>query len=151
MAITITLDAYDAGDLYFTILGGVVSGVIVESSTNDGATWSSAPGTYISPRTGFLASVPTLFRIRSSDDSGVLSNELSSEALDVTLTRTNINNANQISFCNSPIHLRLQNTAQDNTILSATVYLWIWNGAQNKILGDPNHTLVKSKVSVSDD
>lgn len=66
-------------------------------------------------------------------------------------TRTNIDNANDISFCNSPIHLRLQNAAKDNTILSAVVYLWIWNGAQNKVLGSPNVTLVSDKISGSDD
>lgn len=66
------------------------------------------------------------------------------------IDRTNINTEEQITFCNSPIHLRLQNGATDTTIESATVYLWIWNGAQNKTLGSPNHILYKDKVSASD-
>lgn len=65
--------------------------------------------------------------------------------------RTIINTVAQITFCKSPIHLRLQNVAKDNTILSATVYLWIWNGDQDKALGKPNLTLQKDKVSASDD
>lgn len=66
------------------------------------------------------------------------------------LDRTNISNDTDISFCNSPIHIRLQNALQDSTIESAYVYLWIWNGAQNKTLGSPNHTFYKTKVSASD-
>ena len=65
-------------------------------------------------------------------------------------TRTNIDNANDITFCNSPIHLMLQNADKDNTILSAVVYLWVWNGAQNKVLGTPNFTLKTDKISGSD-
>ena len=62
------------------------------------------------------------------------------------LDRTNIDSASDISYCNSPIHIRLQ----DTNIEDAFIYLWIWNGAQNKVLGSPNHTLYKSKVSASD-
>ncbi|MCP4634243.1 MAG: hypothetical protein GY855_15060 [candidate division Zixibacteria bacterium] len=64
--------------------------------------------------------------------------------------RTDINDAAQITFANSPIHLRLQNAAKDATIEQAYVYLWVWNGAQNKVLGDPNRTLFKKSVSASD-
>lgn len=64
--------------------------------------------------------------------------------------RTAIDSAEKITFCGSPIHLRLQNTAKDATIQSAFVYLWIWNGAQNKTLGAPNRTLFKKKISASD-
>lgn len=70
--------------------------------------------------------------------------------LDVS-DRTNISTANKITFANSPIHLRIQNVAKNNTIQSAMVYVWIWNGAQNKVLGSPNVTYSKSKISVSDD
>jgi len=69
--------------------------------------------------------------------------------LDVA-NRTDISNDTDITYCNSPIHLRLQNALQDNTIEDAFVYLWIWNGAQNKVLAAPNHTLYKSKISASD-
>lgn len=65
--------------------------------------------------------------------------------------RTDISTANKITFANSPIHLRIQNTLQDSSILSIVAYLWIWNGEQNKTLGTPNATYVKSKISASDD
>jgi hypothetical protein len=67
------------------------------------------------------------------------------------LDRTNISTADKITFANSPIHLRIQNVAKNNTIQSVVVYLWIWNGNQNKVLGTPNATYVKSKISASDD
>lgn len=67
------------------------------------------------------------------------------------LDRTAITTANKITFANSPIHLRIQNIAQDSSIMSVVAYLWIWNGEQNKVLGTPNATLSKSKISVSDD
>ena len=74
-------------------------------------------------------------------------------AIPITLPigdRTIINSADKINFCNSPIHLRLQNAAKDASILSVAVYLWIWNGSQNKALGKPNFILTKNKVSVYD-
>jgi hypothetical protein len=74
-------------------------------------------------------------------------------ATPTTLTigdRSDISTEEQFSFCSSPIHLRLQNTGGDETLASAFVYLWIWNGAQNAALGSPNIVLSKSKVSASD-
>lgn len=65
-------------------------------------------------------------------------------------SRTPVNNSNQITFCNSPIHLRIQNDSKDTSIQSAVVYLWVWNGEQNKVLGKPNFTLKKDKVSADD-
>lgn len=65
--------------------------------------------------------------------------------------RTNIDTVNKITFANSPIHLRVQNIAKNNTVQSLKAYLWIWNGAQNKVLTTPNATYVKRKISVSDD
>jgi len=65
--------------------------------------------------------------------------------------RTIIDNAARIYFTNSPIHLRVQNSLQDNSILSAIVYLWIWNGEQDAVLGAANFTLFKDKVSAQDD
>jgi hypothetical protein len=62
------------------------------------------------------------------------------------LDRTNISTADKITFANSPIHLRIQNVAKNNTIQSVVVYLWIWNGNQNKVLGTPNATYVKNKI-----
>ncbi len=63
---------------------------------------------------------------------------------------TAINDASKITFANSPIHLRLQNAAADTTIEEATVYLWIWNGDQQRELVNPNLTLNKKKVSAGD-
>jgi hypothetical protein len=67
-----------------------------------------------------------------------------------TEDRTLIDNENQIYFCLSPIHLRLQNAAQDSTIQSVYVYLWVWNGDQDKALNAPSRTLFKKKISASD-
>lgn len=67
-----------------------------------------------------------------------------------TCTRTNISSANQITFCNSPINLKIQNVAKDTTIESVIVYLWIWSGNQNSVLGNPSLTLFKEKVSAED-
>ena len=64
--------------------------------------------------------------------------------------RTLIDDEAQITFVNSPIHLRVQNGAQDATIESVFVYVWIWNGNQNKTLNSPNTTLFKNKISASD-
>jgi hypothetical protein len=64
--------------------------------------------------------------------------------------RTDISTAAQITLCNSPVHIRLQNASADNTIESAYVYLWIWNGSQDSTLNSPNLTLFKKKVSASD-
>lgn len=65
-------------------------------------------------------------------------------------SRTDIANDTDITYCNSPVHLRLTNALQDSSIEYAYVYVWIWNGAQNKTLAAPNHTLYKAKVSASD-
>lgn len=64
--------------------------------------------------------------------------------------RTPISTEQQITFVNSPIHLRIQNAAADSKIERASVYLFIWNGSQSKPLDKPNLTLSKKKVSASD-
>jgi len=65
--------------------------------------------------------------------------------------RTDITTTEQITFCNSPIHLRIQNNAQDSTITRVILYLWIWSGEQNKSLGSANFILKKDYISLSDD
>jgi len=149
MAITITCDSYDGSCIYFTISGGSISGVQIEKST-DGITWLNDAGSSVSPRCGYTNPAYTKYRVRSLDDYSVVSNILDTAAPTFTVTRTDINTPEQITFCGSPIHLRLQNDDQDNTIENAVVYLWIWNGNQNKALGSPNITLQSKKVSVSD-
>ena len=61
--------------------------------------------------------------------------------------RTVINNASKIKFCNSPLFLRHSILGLETSIKAS---LFIWNGAQNKVLPIANITLNKSKVSVSD-
>jgi len=62
------------------------------------------------------------------------------------INRTNISSLDQITYCNSEVHLRLEYLAMK----TATVYLWVWSGAQNKELGEPNQTLIKALVAPSD-
>jgi len=64
--------------------------------------------------------------------------------------RTLIDSEAQITFCTSPIHIRLQNSIADSSIEDATIYLWVWNGDQNATLGKPSQTYFKKKVSASD-
>lgn len=63
------------------------------------------------------------------------------------IDRTPIEFESDISFCNSELFIRLD---QPN-IKSAFIYIYIWNGKQNKVLSLPNYTLFKSKVSANDD
>lgn len=64
--------------------------------------------------------------------------------------RTPINTGDKIQFCNSPIHLRQTAVNVGNLIKKVTHYLWIWNGDQNKELGEPNHIIAKEIVSQND-
>jgi hypothetical protein len=64
--------------------------------------------------------------------------------------RTPIDGASYVSFVNSPINIDFYNSTFSSLIKRVTVYLWIWQGAQNKTLGAPNHILKKDKVSASD-
>jgi len=59
---------------------------------------------------------------------------------------TTISTPEQITFCNSPININLEQAG----ILSATVYLFIWNGDLEQSLGVPTVTLFKEKVSAND-
>lgn len=65
-------------------------------------------------------------------------------------SRTPIESATDVSFCGSPLHLTLQNSTFDATLQKVTVYLWVWTGNQNKVLGSPNYILKKDKISASD-
>jgi hypothetical protein len=64
--------------------------------------------------------------------------------------RTPIDGASYVSFVNSPINIDFYNSTFSSLIKRVTVYLWIWQGAQNKTLGAPNYILKKDKVSASD-
>lgn len=63
------------------------------------------------------------------------------------MTPTAISTPQQITFCNSPININLEYAG----ILSAYVYLYIWNGSLNQTLTTPNVTLFKNRVSADDD
>lgn len=63
------------------------------------------------------------------------------------MTPTAILTPQQITFCNSPININLEYAG----ILSAYVYLYIWNGSLNQTLTTPNVTLFKNRVSADDD
>ncbi len=148
MAASVVLNSYtpETGCLDFTISGTPTPvAVTVQKSIDGGLTWINSTGGITSPRCGYIVTVPTIFRIRL-ENGGELSNEISSQPI----TITPIENETDISFCNSPIHIRLQNQANDTTIQSANLYLYIWTGAQNQILDTPTHTFYKEKVSISD-
>lgn len=146
----VTLDSYNptTGCLYFTITGTPTpTAATVRWSTDDGVTWSTDTGTIASPRCGYFATTPRLFQIElqpGHERSNIISS-------DNQIVRTSIETESQISFVNSPVHLRLQNSLLNQQILSATAQIWVWSGDQNKDLGYPNATLSKSKISVEDD
>jgi hypothetical protein len=74
--ISIQLISYLNGCLNFSIINGLISGIQVESSIDNGSTWVNNTGSSVSPRCGFQITTPTLFRLRSSDDSNIISNTL---------------------------------------------------------------------------
>lgn len=150
MAITITNYEQGTGCVYFEIVGEILTGVYLQISTDNMATFDEYFVGPISPRCGYFITETSQFRIRHP--LGTLSNIYEHEVLPaLVVTRTPIATAADISFCNSPIHVRLQNIATDSTIKSATVSLFIWNGAINQTLSAPNHVLFAEKVSVQDD
>lgn len=67
--------------------------------------------------------------------------------------RTIIDTPDKIRFCGngSAIHIRQSAVTLGNKIQSVTHYLWIWNGAQNAVLGDANQVIKKELVSRSDE
>lgn len=148
---TITITNYDraTGCIYFDIIGTPIpSAVSVFKSLDNGVTWIGLGTAGItSPRCGYTYTAGIWFKLRL-ESSGVYSNIWKE---DYTITRTEINTPNSILFCNSPIHFKIQNTAQDNTIRSATLKCWVWSGNQNRSLGLPNFKLFKAQVSVQDD
>lgn len=62
------------------------------------------------------------------------------------ITRTAISTPEQVTFCNSPIKIVIE----DNDIQSAELKLWIWNGELNKTLGTENFRFQKNKIASSD-
>lgn len=148
---SVVLNSYNPtnGCLSWTITGSPNPGaVLVQSSLDNGVTWFNENfGSIVPPRCGFFSEVPILYRVRLEPSQDV-SNAIFYRG--TGLIRTPIENPTDISFCNSPIHIRLENNAKDANISSATLYLYVWSGAMNQVLTIPNETLVKDKVSVSD-
>lgn len=68
------------------------------------------------------------------------------EEVVVSVTPTVIDNANQITFCNSPINI----VVSDAQIESVELFLWIWNGDLNQTLGDANYRFKSKKIASSD-
>lgn len=151
--VTITITDYNSNNLYYTIAGGSISSIRVQRSDNDGVSWANTYiGPSVNPVTGQTTTGYSWFRILSEDYT-VVSNIWDTETPPVeapTPTLTAISNENQIYFCNSPIHLRLQNALTDASIQSVLVYLYMWRGSQNAPPETPNVTLSKTKVSQSD-
>lgn len=109
--VTITITDYNSNNLYYTIAGGSISSIRVQRSDNDGVSWANTYiGPSVNPVTGQTTTGYSWFRILSEDYT-VVSNIWDTETPPVeapTPTLTAISNENQIYFCNSPIHLRLQ-------------------------------------------
>ena len=152
---SITITNYNAstGQIYFTSNGFPTwYNFTLLKSTDSGATWSEIAtfNMSASPAGVFLVSGSTQFKLVAYGSSDIYSNIYDVVPLTYTVTRTPIELETDISFCNSPIHIRVQNDLQDATIQTAFVYLWIWNGAQNKTLNQPNQVLYAEKVSQSD-
>jgi len=144
MAVSVVLNSYNSttGCLDFTITGTPTPvAVTVQKSIDGGLTWINDTGVITSPRCGYIVTVPTIFRIRL-ENGGELSNELSSEPA----TITPIESIEDISFVNSPIHIRLEQLG----ITKATLRLWLWRGDLNQALGSPNYIFKKDRVSAED-
>ncbi len=148
---SVVLNSYNPtnGCLSWTITGSPAPGaVLTQSSLDNGVTWDNLNyGNIIPPRCGYFSDVPILWRVRLEPSQDVSNTIFFSGT---GLIRTPISTGKDISFCNSPIHIRLENTAKDVNIASATLYLYIWSGAMSQILTIPNATLYADKVSASD-
>lgn len=148
---SIVIDNYDkaTGCIYFTISGTPTpSAVSVFKSLDNGVTWIGlGTGGTTSPRCGYTYTAGVWFKLRLESE-GVYSNVWKE---DYTITRTEIDHPSKILFANSPIHLKIQNTATDNTIRIATLKCWVWSGNLNRTLGLPNFRLYKAQVSIEDD
>lgn len=144
MPVSVVLNSYNGitGCLDFTITGTPTpTAVTVQKSTDGGTTWINDTGVIASPRCGYIVAVPTLFRIRL-ENGGELSNTLSSEPLNVTA----IESISDVSFVNSPIHIRLEKVG----ILKATLKLYVWRGALNNMPNSPTEIFKKDRVSLED-
>jgi hypothetical protein len=150
---TVTLNEYNttSGCLHFTIFGGpsestegILTAAKVQKSLDNGINWIDYIAGWVSPRCGFPDDEPALYRIQLIPN-GETSNIISSNG---QIQRTPIT---KVTFVNSPVHLRIQNTLLDNTIRSCTVRVWIWTGSQEAILGNATVTYKKSIVSLGDD
>lgn len=154
MALTAKITGYDGSNVYFEIAGGTSSSIVLQKSIDNGATYIDSSPYTSSPITSVTATGQTLLKLKVSDGvGGFIYSDIYYivEAIGTTTpTRTLIDAPSKITFTNSPVHLRIQNENKDNTIYFAVVYLWVWNGNQNKTLGSPLHTLLTKKISASD-
>jgi hypothetical protein len=157
---TISINNYNAstGQLYFSANTLYNEPLYAEKSLDSGSTWLPLGLAVDTPTGPYFTNVVTDFRIRtieinSGSDDSVYSNIYNYDPFAPAVydvTRTPIENETDISFCNSPIHLKIANDLQDASIQSAFVYLWIWTGDQNKTLGQPTQVLYAEKISSND-
>ncbi|HEY6143095.1 MAG TPA: hypothetical protein VIV55_06630 [Flavobacterium sp.] len=77
--------------------------------------------------------------------------ELPTNFATMGITPTTITSEDQIYLAGSPINLRINNLAADNTILSVVCWLYIWRGNLNEPPTLPNYTLAANKVRLQDD
>lgn len=148
MAATIVLDSYNSvtGCMYFNIGGTPLPTSIFIEDSPDNVNWSAGDSYPItSPVCGLFFAPNTYIRIRLTP-SGVVSNSINTNVV----SRTPIEFPTDISFCNSPIHLRLQNDLADSSIQEVLVKLYAWNGSINALTPNPIATFYKKKISDSD-
>ena len=139
---SVTIDNYNpiTGCIAFSITGTPTL-VIVDKSTNNFLTYTSDLGSgTTSPICGKFFAPNEQFRLR------LFPGQETSNVVDLSLQRTPIESIEDISFVNSPIHIRLEELG----IVKATLKLWIWRGDLNQPLGNPNFVFKKDRVSVDD-
>jgi len=139
---TVTIDNYNSitGCIAFTITGSPTL-VILDQSTNDFLTYTSdLTLSLTSPACGKFFAPNTKFRLR------LFPGQETSNVIDNSVIITPIESIEDVSFVNSPIHIRLEELG----ITNVTLRLWLWRGALDQPLGSPNYVFKKDRVSAED-
>jgi len=139
---TVTIDNYNSitGCIAFTITGSPTL-VILDQSTNDFLTYTSdLTLSLTSPACGKFFDPNTKFRLR------LFPGQETSNVIDNSVIITPIESIEDVSFVNSPIHIRLEELG----ITNVTLRLWLWRGALDQPLGSPNYVFKKDRVSAED-
>ena len=139
---SVTIDNYNpiSGCIDFTIVGSPTL-VILDRSTNNFLTYTSdLTLTLVSPVCGKYFEANEQFRLRLFPGQEV------SNVIETESGVTPIESIEDLSFVNSPIHIRLEKTG----ITKATLKLWLWRGALDITLGASNYVFKKDRVSADD-